>query len=415
MKRILTNKLFLAGFAADMVSNFGDILYYLAMANYVLHLPQMELALAIVILSETLPILAGLFSGLWADRTKNKLAGIVGTGLVRVGLYSLIGLLMGLEPALWIVLVVAVFNFLSDVAGQYENGLHLPISLRIVAREDREAAAAFRMSVESFLRIFFQAASAVLVGLFSYQQLAFINAGTFFVSLVIFLLIRPALSRLLVADPIQQTESPATGGLSSLKKSLSETYRVIDEIPVLKSSIVLIAVLNAIFSAFSPLALLIMKENPQFVVVNPATTLTVFSVLYAVGMILGGIFATTVCKDSDLFVLLRWLTLFPVLIFLGFYLQQIYVLLLILFVNFLFLAVFNPKMIALIMNELPEDKLATLQGGITTLCQIGRVAAQAVVAALVVLVSSQTISLIFIVLSLLLLIHTVRKFTRKGV
>lgn len=44
MKTILNNKLFLATFAADMLSNLGDVLYYLALMNYVLLLPEAKFA-----------------------------------------------------------------------------------------------------------------------------------------------------------------------------------------------------------------------------------------------------------------------------------------------------------------------------------------------------------------------------------
>ena len=61
MKSILKNKLFLATFAADMLSNFGDVLYYLALMNYVLLLPEAKFAISLVTLSESLPFLSMLF------------------------------------------------------------------------------------------------------------------------------------------------------------------------------------------------------------------------------------------------------------------------------------------------------------------------------------------------------------------
>lgn len=153
MKRLIHNKLFLSSFVADLISNFGDTLYYLALMNYVLLLPDTKFALAMITASETLPILAGLFIGIWADKTKNKLDTILATLVVRVGLYAFVGFLMGFAPALWVVAVVCVINFLSDLAGQYENGLYMPVSLRVVAAEDRETAMAFKMTVKSILKL----------------------------------------------------------------------------------------------------------------------------------------------------------------------------------------------------------------------------------------------------------------------
>ncbi len=62
MKKVICNKLFLFSYLADVISNFGDTLYYLALMNYVLFLPDTKFALAIITVSETLPILSGLFS-----------------------------------------------------------------------------------------------------------------------------------------------------------------------------------------------------------------------------------------------------------------------------------------------------------------------------------------------------------------
>lgn len=48
MKKIIRNKLFLFSYLADVISNFGDTLYYLALMNYVLFLPDTKFALAMM-------------------------------------------------------------------------------------------------------------------------------------------------------------------------------------------------------------------------------------------------------------------------------------------------------------------------------------------------------------------------------
>lgn len=409
MKKLINNKLFLFSFVADLISNFGDVLYYLALMNYVLLLPDTKFALAMITASETLPILTGLFIGIWADRTKNKLDTILATLVVRVGLYVVVGLLMGFAPALWIVAVVCVLNFLSDLAGQYENGLYMPVSLRVVAAEDRETAMAFKMTVKSLLQIAFQASGAILIGFMSYQNLAFFNAGTFLASLAIMATLRPALAKLLKENPIQQVEQTETGTgiVKGIRQSIKESYQAIQNIPVLKASIVTIASLNAIFTALSPLVILNMKEFSGFVIVNAGTTIALISILFSVGSILGSSVGIALFKNVSLLNLLKFSTLMPVLLFSGFVLHNIYVVLAVLFVTAVTLGIFNPKMNALVLNELPEDKLATVGGGIDSFCQIGMVAGQALVALMVTLLSATSISLIFLLLSAGLLGYTV--------
>ncbi|HFR3774317.1 TPA: MFS transporter [Streptococcus suis] len=409
MKKLVNNKLFLSSFVADLISNFGDTLYYLALMNYVLLLPDTKFALAMITASETLPILAGLFIGIWADKTKNKLDTILATLVVRVGLYALVGLLMGITPALWVVAVVCVINFLSDLAGQYENGLYMPVSLRVVAAEDRETAMAFKMTVKSLLQIAFQASGAILIGFMSYQNLAFFNAGTFLASLAIMAGLRPAFAKLLKENPIQQAEQTETeeGIIKGMRNSLKESYQAVQNIPVLKASIVTIASLNAIFTALSPLVILNMKEFSDFVIVNAGTTVALISIFFSVGSILGSSIGMALFKNVSLINLLKFSTLMPVLIFSGFFLHNIYVVLTVIFVTAMTLGVFNPKMNALVLNELPEDKLATVGGGIDAFCQIGMVAGQALVALMVTMLSATSISLIFLLLSVGLLGYTI--------
>ncbi|EFG6489639.1 MFS transporter, partial [Escherichia coli] len=156
MKKLLTNKLFMAVFASNMLSSFGDVMYYLALMAYVLQLPDAKLGISIVGLSEALPYLTGFIMGYWADKTVHKVKTIIQTLLFRVGLYVIVGIVIGFQPSLWVVVVVAFINVLSDLAGQYEDGLYTPLSLRIVSNEDRADSFAFRQTARSLFSIGFQ-------------------------------------------------------------------------------------------------------------------------------------------------------------------------------------------------------------------------------------------------------------------
>ena len=282
MKRILQNKLFMGTFISDMLSNFGDVLYYLALMNYVLLLPKAKFAISLVTLSESLPFLTMIFMGMWGDRTKKKVDMILVTLLFRTGLYLLIGLAMGFQPALWVVILAVLVNLLSDLAGQYEDALHIPLSLRIIPMEDREAMYAFRQGASSILKILFQSSGAILAGLMSYQHLAFFNAGTFVVSALIMLILRPSLNNLLKDNPIYSSVENREEERHFIKNtwnSLQQSYQTVQNISILKTSIFTIAGLNAVFAAENALLLLNMKENPSFAFINPATTIATVTVV----------------------------------------------------------------------------------------------------------------------------------------
>lgn len=416
MKRILQNKLFMGTFISDILSNFGDVLYYLALMNYVLLLPKAKFAISLVTLSESLPFLTMIFMGMWGDRTKKKVDTILVTLLFRTGLYLLIGLAMGFQPALWVVILAVLVNLLSDLAGQYEDALHIPLSLRIIPMEDREAMYAFRQGASSILKILFQSSGAILAGLMSYQHLAFFNAGTFVVSALIMMILRPSLNKLLKDKPIHSSVENREGERHFIKNtwnSLQQSYQTVQNISVLKTSIFTIAGLNAVFAAENALLLLNMKENPSFAFINPATTIATVTVVTLIGNILGSVLVTTLLKKVSMEFLLKISVFMPPALFIGFLLHSIYIIFLVNFLTMVIVGIFQPKMNAFVISSLPEERLATISAGISSFSTLGLVLCQMLVAVLVTFLSSAQIAFLFLISSSILFFYTL-KVPRKN-
>ncbi|MFX3737713.1 MFS transporter, partial [Streptococcus suis] len=80
-------------------------------------------------------------------------------------------------------------------------------------------------------------------------------------------------AKILKENPIQEYEKKETEEfiIKFMINSLKESYQAVQNIQVLKASIVTIASLNAIFTALSPLVILNMKELSDFVIVNEGT------------------------------------------------------------------------------------------------------------------------------------------------
>lgn len=402
MKKLLSNKLFISLFSADMLSNFGDGLYYLALMNYVALLPDPKLGLAAVSLSETLPMLFSFAIGIKADQSKKKLELILGTLLLRVGLYSLVGLLMGLSPSLWVVLVASLINFVSDLAGQYENGLYSPIGLRIVAAEDREQASAFRSTFSSLLGLVFQASGAVLVGLMSYQSLAFFNAGTFAVVALIMLGLRPAIQHLLDRDPIKvvkQTEAKQSIFVDMWQSS-KQVFGFIKAPPILKQLMIIVPIINALSSVLSTIFVLSLTQNPELVWVNLAFSLSASSIIFMLGNIVGGSLGMTVAQKWDVVLITRLLAVAPSLIFASLFWLNTPMLFLSLFVIASLIGIINPKLNAMIVNTMPEEHLATIGAGIGTYFSAGMFFSRVLVSGLVLFLTARQLSGLFLALSL---------------
>lgn len=406
MKKLVKNKLFMTLFASDLLSNFGDSMYYLALMAYVLQLPNATMAISIVSVSETLPILTSFVMGYFADRTLNKVQTIFKTLLFRVVLYVFVGIIVGFQPSLWIVVAISIINFLSDLAGQYENGLYTPLSLRIVADEDRSDSFAFRQAVSSILSIGFQSAGAVLVSILSYQTLAFVNAGTFAACTLILLLVKTSLDKLLLARPISVEEKTADKNLfKDMWESMKEAIQECMAVPEIRKSIVIIPLLNGMFAVISIIVAVIISHDKQFVIFNAATTLASITLCSLVGGILGSVLAMNLLKNVDMLRGLRLATIFLPVFFFFLYIHNIYGVLIVMFLIMILAASLNPKMNALVLNTLPEEKLAMISGGLATYFQLGSVLLRLLVSGFILLLPIDWISLVFLGLGIAMVLY----------
>lgn len=190
MRKILNNKLYLKVLVSDLVSNFGDTLYFIALMTYVTEIKDSNLAISIVNISETVPILFTIFFGIIADKTLNKVEMIIKTLWIRVILYLLVAVVMNFKASIIVLILASIVNLISDTLGQLENGLFYPISNRIVKKSDREETMAFRQTVTSTMNIVNQSLGAFLITILSFFHLALINSLTFAISLLIMLAIK---------------------------------------------------------------------------------------------------------------------------------------------------------------------------------------------------------------------------------
>lgn len=384
MKKIFSNKLFMATFVSDLISNFGDIVYYLALMNYVLILPNGKTAIALVTISETFPFLTNIVMGILGDRTKNKVDTILGTLFFRVLLYGIIGLVMGFKPTLWILVIAAIINVLSDLAGQYENALFKPVTLRIIKEEDREKFLGFRQGTMTGFQMGFMASGAILLMIFNFQQLAFVNALTFLMSSIIILSIRKGLKKKVVDAPIHINESEKSDPfIKEIKKSLYTAYESLSKVPVLKSSIIIVAGLNAILAVEDAILLLIFKENPNFGFGSLAATIAILGLVSSIGMILGSFLLTRDQFTITIEQSLLGSTLAVVTLFLGIFLQNVYTMMFAIGLLSISIGIINPKVEVLIMKTMPENQLATISSGNFTFGTFSMVISKALVSALI--------------------------------
>ena len=427
MERILKNKLYMITLAADLISNFGDTLYYLALMNYVVQLPDSKFAVSLITISEVLPVLGTFILGYYADRAENRLKKIIWTLIFRIFLYTCVAIIMGFQPALWIVLAACLANALSDTAGQYENSLFYPVSNRIVAKEDREKTMAFRQSVTTGLSVAFQASGAILIGIMSYTQLALVNALTFAVSMGIMIGIRQQLQEKLdtvsthtdadthkissihdtdehsALDSDKDQDSAKTSVPTKLRKplvsELKYSVRALTGIRGIRQTLLIVPVLNAGLSVVAPLVLLILVNDPHIMIRDSSITIALIGIATTLGSIAGGLLTIAVLKTVTVMTVLRIEVVTLAVLFISVYFHNIYLILPAIFLSSLWVGCLNPKMGALIFNNTEEKRLATVFGGMATYFQLGDIVSKIFFSGIILFLRVQAVVAVFIVIS----------------
>lgn len=249
MRKILKNKLYLKVLISDLISNFGDTLYFIALMTYVTEIKDSNLAISIVNISETIPILFTIFFGIIADKTLNKVEMIIKTLWLRVILYLLVAVVMNFKPSIIVVIFASLVNLVADTLGQFENGLFYPISNRIVQKLEREEAMAFRQTVVSTMNIVNQSFGAFLITILSFSHLAFINSLTFAISLLIMLVIKNQIN-----DYYEEMNSTSKISKFDFKSSFSEVVSNLKlsinhlfSIGNMKAALLVIPILNGVW------------------------------------------------------------------------------------------------------------------------------------------------------------------------
>lgn len=411
MRKILKNKLYLKVLVSDLISNFGDTLYFIALMTYVTEIKDSNLAISIVNISETLPILFTIFFGIIADKTLNKVKMIIKTLWLRVLLYLLVAVAMNFKPSIMIVIIASLVNLVADTLGQFENGLFYPISNRIVKKSDREETMAFRQTVVSVMNIINQSLGAFLITFFSFSHLAFINALTFAISLLIMLAIKNQINsyydETISTSKISQFDFKASFSeiTSNLKLSINHLFSIGN----MKEALLVIPILNGSLAILTPLVVVDLSKDSNLTIINSAITISLLGISTVSGGILGGgtlILISKKFKSLSIGTLLKMNLTTVLLSFVAFYFQNIYLIILSSFLSSVLVSALNPKMGTIIFNNIDETKLATIFGGMVTYFQIGDIVSRLLFSTLVIYLPYGYIALIYIAVVFVAILYT---------
>lgn len=129
--------------------------------------------------------------------------------------------------------------------------------------------------------------------------------------------------------------------------------------------------------------------------INAEITVSALAVSESVGRIVGSALTIRLLKKVRLLDVLRLTVLTVALLFVGMFVQKIYIVLLALFVANLLTGCIDPKMGAIIFNHLDENRLATTFGGMTTYFQVGDIVSKGFFSFLILFLRDKIIIVIY--------------------
>lgn len=398
-------------FLSDLISNLGDILYYLALMNFIVETHMGNWVISILTLSESIPILLSFILGYFADKTIRRIDTIKITLILRFFFYTILMFVIGTKHSLLIVLVAIIVNFFSDILGQFENLLYYPIYKRVIEDEDREEFQSFKQTTQISLSVLFQGIGGILIMIMSYKLLAFINAMTFLISLLIVKSLTNQLNPILETNASPQSRSqPESFKLSQLFAELKESVNLLKQIDEISVTLVSVPLLNSGIAVLYPMILLFLSQDQTFSIVNTETTLSLFLILETCGSILGGYLTMTLkrLKNWTITRTLIFEIIAMLVLFLAFWIHNIYIVLVGIFTLELLNAIINPKFNTKIYNNLNEEKLGVVFGGMVTYFSIGDFLSRILFSILILLLSPSHIALIYVMVSVCLLIYLLK-------
>lgn len=358
----------------NFISTLGDSMYYIALLAYAAQFANPGIAILMVTLSETLPGIFHIITGSLADMSLSKTQKTMISGLVRGILYFIVGILIGYGQSLMILAGIVVINFISDLLGKYSGGLMTPFVLYIVKGEDIEEAQGLSGAVTQTVAILAQFVGAFLMGIFSYQILAWINSLAFFLSTVVIYSISKVLINIEKEKmPTPQTTTPQTNSgisLANIWQQIKLSMKEIRKKPAVYQPIMMFAVVNGGLEALLPLLSLLLAQNNGLLVKSFAFTVALFRVVLSVGLIIGNLIGPKVFKKTSLNTLCQ--SIFVGLILTGVALlsRQVPIITFVMFLLGGLVGSATTKLNALVVMSFEVDKLATISGGINTMLSI---------------------------------------------
>ena len=408
MNIFLKNKLYRLFAISSAFGNAGRTLFDIAFIIYATSLPNPELAVSIVSIATTLPYIISFILGYFADQTKDKYNRILSTRFYQFLLFSLFASVCIYGVQWWIFIVLVFVNVVADILGGYNSYLSMSINTRLVRKEQLSEGLAFISSINNTISLAGKAVGVFVLGLLSYNYSYFgmLNAVLFLIAFLILAKYKNEMKAEIGSFKVDNKEKVST---KRFLKDTIENFKILREIKKIYNFVILFLGMNFYSSAMFALLLVILVKNETLLFGNVAYTITLLEIVEVVSTIAGGVYQISFYKNMSL----RNNAILEIILFIMYVgnlliLQNKFILVISTVIIGYFAGISNPKLDALILQSVPEEKQTSIYSIFSTVITIS-----VPIGTTVILFFANAISASFALYSLLLLLVIVLIYSIK--
>lgn len=355
MNTFLTNKNYRMLLINQWVSSFGDTLFYISFISYVSEYKFASLAVLCITVSETLPQISQLFTGVIADFQKNRVAKYIVILASKFLLYTLLTLFVTDKNfSMVMVLLICGINLLSDTMSYFAGAMISPLYVRIIG-DDMTDAMGFRQATAGVVNILSNLTGGVLIGVISLQMFVGLNALTFLFALLGVVFIRTSLR-----DIEEQMEVSKRLTAKSFGEHFLYSMKILASFPAIIKLIFIAAMNQMILSIITPLTTLMLIHHP-FIFFDTGQSIAVLSVVTFSGTIVGSFLSGGILKNIPIKMIVYFEEIMQLCILFSWLTNHFLLLLVVVFLCAVAVGMMGPRIFNLVFSMVPEEVMGTIQ------------------------------------------------------
>ena len=355
MNTFLTNKNYRMLLINQWVSSFGDTLFYISFISYVSGYKFASLAVLCITVSETLPQISQLFTGVIADFQKNRVAKYIAILASKFLLYTLLTLFVTDKNfSMGMVFLICGINLLSDTMSYFAGAMISPLYVRIIG-DDMTDAMGFRQATAGVVNILSNLTGGVLIGVISLQMFVGLNALTFLFALLGVVFIRTSLR-----DIEEQMEVSKRLTAKSFGEHFLYSMKILASFPAIIKLIFIAAMNQMILSIITPLTTLMLIHHP-FIFFDTGQSIAVLSVVTFSGTIVGSFLSGGILKNIPIKMIVYFEEIMQLCILFSWLTNHFLLLLVVVFLCAVAVGMMGPRIFNLVFSMVPEEVMGTIQ------------------------------------------------------